>query len=133
VAGPKDFIDKARLRRKVMGGGMRQAGILAAAGIIALRDMTGRLAEDHQNARKLQAGLAKIPGISIVDNKLDINMVFFTYSGKVPADGWTGEFKKRGILIGDTRPGAVYRFVTHEQVSSKDVDTVLETAQEIFR
>jgi threonine aldolase len=78
LAGSADFIAKARLKRKIMGGGMRQAGILAAAGIIALREMTKRLHEDHARAKKIAAMLAEIPGITIKPESVKINMLFFT-------------------------------------------------------
>jgi len=81
LAGSREFIEKARRRRKIMGGGMRQVGVLAAAGLIALKDMTRRLAEDHENAHYLASQLAWIPGIEVEKEALDINMVFF----KLPA------------------------------------------------
>jgi threonine aldolase len=80
LAGPKDFIEEARHKRKIMGGGMRQAGILAAAGIIALTEHPPLLEADHRRARKLEQGLGEIPGISAETG--DVNMVFFTWDGR---------------------------------------------------
>jgi len=77
LAGKKEFVEKARYKRKIMGGGMRQAGILAAAGIIALEGQTQRLKEDHIRAKNIARELAKIPGIVIKPKETEINMVFF--------------------------------------------------------
>jgi threonine aldolase len=133
LAGRADFVAQARLRRKVMGGGMRQAGILAAAGIIALEKMAGRLARDHENARLMQEGLAAIKGISINDDALDINMVFFTYKGPVQPQTAARELSARGIVINTAGEDGVYRFVTHEQVSAADSAAVVAACAEIFR
>ncbi|MDR1178675.1 MAG: aminotransferase class I/II-fold pyridoxal phosphate-dependent enzyme, partial [Spirochaetaceae bacterium] len=77
VCGTKEFVEKARRNRKVLGGAMRQAGILAAAGIIAIEKMTKRLGEDHENAKYLGKKLAEIPGIKVNEEKIHINMVFW--------------------------------------------------------
>jgi len=116
LAGPKSFIDLARRKRKIMGGGMRQVGILAAAGMIALREMTLRLGEDHANATLMARELAKIPGVSLDASTVEINMVFFRMEGvaKKPELGArivTG-LAERGILINPPSDG-VFRFVTH--------------------
>ncbi len=116
LAGPRSFIEGARMKRKVMGGGMRQAGILAAAGLIALEEMTLRLGEDHENARLLARLLAAIPGVTVDEKLVDINMVFF----KVKVAGDQAAFaaritdllRDRGILINPPFEGE-FRFVTH--------------------
>lgn len=77
LAGSREFIGRARKYRKLMGGGMRQIGILAAAGIIALEKMTDRLNEDHENAKYLAEELSKLPGVHVMRDRLDIDMVFF--------------------------------------------------------
>ena len=82
VAGSKKFIDRARKNRKLMGGGMRQVGILAAAGIIALDKMADRLHEDHENAKYMAEKLEEIPGVNVIKDRLDIDMVFFTMEYK---------------------------------------------------
>jgi threonine aldolase len=79
LAGPKDFIGEARYKRKIMGGGMRQTGILAAAGIVALTEHPPLLEADHRRARKLERDLGELPGISAEQG--DVNMVFFTWDG----------------------------------------------------
>jgi threonine aldolase len=77
LVGSKAFIEAARRKRKIMGGGMRQTGILAACGIISLEKMSKRLGEDHENARILAKGLSEIPGLTIDEKQRDINLVFF--------------------------------------------------------
>ncbi|MDR0404092.1 MAG: threonine aldolase [Treponema sp.] len=92
LAGPKDFIEEARSKRKIMGGGMRQAGVLAAAGIVALTEHPPLLEADHRRARELERGLGGIPGISVEAG--DINMVFFSWDGRPGAGGKTAGGEK---------------------------------------
>lgn len=125
LAGPAIFIEKARRKRKIMGGGMRQAGILAAAGIIALETMTQRLADDHQNARYLAHKLAEIPGISIEKDALDINMVFFKLPEGIEGEGFASFLASRGVLINPPEAGYC-RFVTHYWIKREHIDTVAE-------
>jgi len=110
-----------------MGGGLRQVGILAAAGIISLTDMVTRLEEDHQNARYLASRLEEIDACSVIRNRLDINMVFFTLPESVitEANLVTGLLKKN-IKISGSEDGE-YRFVTNQGVSSDDIDWVIES------
>jgi threonine aldolase len=132
VAGSAAFVDQARLKRKIMGGGMRQAGILAAAGLISLREMTGRVGEDHLRARKLEAALAELPGVAV--QKGEINMVFFSYP---PAeDPWVADrvwaaFAERGVKISNPSHGC-YRFVVHYWVNDEELDRVIVAAREAF-
>ena len=79
LAGNKEFIAKARKKRKLMGGGLRQAGFLAAAGIVALNDMSKRLNEDHENAITLAKELSKLPELIVDVDSVEINMVFFKF------------------------------------------------------
>jgi threonine aldolase len=135
LAGPKAFIGQARMKRKIMGGGMRQAGILAAAGIIALEEMTRRLDEDHRRAKRLAQGLAAIPGIAVNPAKIDINMVFFSFSpasGPGAAERITATFADRGILINPPVQGQ-FRFVTHYWVGDAEVEAILATCRAILR
>lgn len=123
VVGPQDIIDKARKYRKMLGGGMRQAGIIAAPGIIAVTEMVDRLAEDHANAKVLAEGLAKI-GIKVV-NEVQTNMVYVDFS----PIGWTAEdwttacadlgWKSRGRGTGT-------RLVTHYGIEEEDIRGFLE-------
>lgn len=129
LAGSRDFIEKARRKRKIMGGGMRQAGVLAAAGLIALKDMTRRLAEDHENAHYLASQLAWIPGIEVEKEALDINMVFFKLPSGVDGSVLVQYFKERGVLINPPEQGWC-RFVTHYWINKEDIDKVIALMNE---
>jgi len=134
LAGKKKFVAEARLKRKIMGGGMRQAGILAAAGIIALREQTGRLKEDHDRAKTIARELAKIPGILIKPRETEINMVYFTWPPS--ADAKTAAriadtFRKRGIIISLPEKG-LFRFVTHYWIGDAEVEAILAASREAF-
>lgn len=131
VAGTAEFMLRARKCRKLMGGGMRQVGVLCAAGLVALRKMAGRLAEDHANARYLAGRLEEIGGVHVDRDCLDINMVFFTLSQAVIAGPALVEgLLARGIKI-NGGPG-VYRFVTNAGVGREDIDRVVEAMKEII-
>lgn len=134
LAGSGEFIERARRNRKIMGGGMRQAGILAAAGLLALRDMTGRLEEDHRRARLLAEGLAAIPGVQADPASVDINMVFFT----VPKTRDPGEaqramekLKAEGIVANAPEAGA-FRFVTHYWIGDREASQIIEASRRAF-
>ena len=134
LAGKKKFIEEARLKRKIMGGGMRQAGILAAAGIIALEGQTNRLNEDHKRAKKIALGLAKIPGILIKPKETDINLVFFTWppaKNKKIAAKASEVFKKHKIII-NAPEGGVFRFATHYWIGNAEVEAILAASREAF-
>jgi threonine aldolase len=135
LAGKRDFVDAARLKRKIMGGGMRQAGILAAAGLVALREQTALLAGDHDRAKRLARALGALPGIDLKADEVDINMVFFSFA---PAreERVAGEivegFAKRGIRIGAPDGNGLFRFVTHHWIGDSETAAVLEAAREVF-
>lgn len=130
LAGNSDFIGKARRNRKLLGGGMRQAGILAAAGIIALEKMVGRLSQDHANARLLGEGLAGLPGITVDVSNIHINMVFADISQTGKDSGWlVGELLKKGIKVNDSAP---LRFVTSHEVDRADIELTLRTIKELI-
>lgn len=125
LCGPSEFIRTARRWRKMVGGGMRQAGVLAAAGIIALTQMVERLSDDHHNARRLAEGLVEIPGFSIDLETVQTNMVFFRLAQ--PLAGKFGPFMaERGIVVGDG-PSPV-RAVTHYGIEAEDIDDVVRAA-----
>ena len=124
LAGPKTFIDRARRKRKIMGGGMRQAGILAAAGIIALREMTTRLGEDHENARHMAAKLAGLPGFSVEEDALDINMVFFRLPSGVDGKALASYMEGEGVRISPPE-GGLARFVAHYWIKKEHIDKVI--------
>ncbi|MEO8129955.1 MAG: GntG family PLP-dependent aldolase [Bryobacteraceae bacterium] len=117
LAGSREAIDRGRLYRKRLGGGMRQAGVLAAAGLIALEEMPANLPEDHANARLLAESVAAIPGISMTSSKVQTNIVIFDITG-THSDSRTisAELKRRGVLangVGSTH----MRMVTHYDVN----------------
>ena len=132
ICGPTDFIAEARRVRKVIGGGMRQAGILAAAGIVALNEMVERLADDHANARKLAEGLAAIKGLSIAPELINSNIVFFkiTRADLTPQE-LTRRLKDEGVLVGPKEPDQI-RAVTHYQISSNDIDYALNIIRKVL-
>lgn len=126
VAGSAGFIKRARKNRKLMGGGMRQAGFLAAAGLIALRDMTGRVAEDHENARYMAGRLSRMPGVVIDPDKVEINMVFFAIDRpQAWQDALPEKMLERGVKINPPEDG-LFRFVTTNDVSRADIDYVMD-------
>lgn len=132
LVGKKTFIDKARKKRKLMGGGLRQTGILAAAGMISLQKMTKRLDEDHENAKYLAKSISKIPGITLNIDDVDINLVFFSIdNNKYKTNDMFDFFKKQNILINPPENGKM-RFVTHYWVDKEAVDKVIETTKKYF-
>ena len=126
LAGSKQFILEARKTRKLLGGGMRQAGILAAAGIVALEKMIGRLKEDNENARLLANSICDLPGLKIDLDTVQTNMVYFDLSEiGVSSQQFAEGFKEYGVVV-STRPPSKIRMVTHRQILRSDV---LETAE----
>jgi threonine aldolase len=131
LAGTKEFIDSARKGRKLMGGGMRQSGILAAAGLIALEKMTKRLNEDHENARLLGSELAKIPGINVHLEDIHINMVYFDLSDTGLSDEkLMAGLKSKGIKANSPDSG-IMRLVTNYWISSEDIFFVAEAIRNL--
>lgn len=129
ICSSRDFIARARRARKQLGGGMRQAGILAAAGIVALDEMVDRLAEDHANARKLGEGLSGVPGLAVNLEFLKTNIVFI----EIEREGLTSQvlaqkLKAEGVLVGATAPRTM-RAVLQYHVTPDDVEYV----QRVFR
>ncbi|HAF62175.1 MAG TPA: low-specificity L-threonine aldolase [Anaerolineaceae bacterium] len=132
LCGPQDFIEEARRFRKMLGGGMRQVGILAAAGIIALDNMVERLSEDHRRATVLAEQLSQIPGFSLSKGKPQSNMVFLQVDHTVYPDlaVIAEQLKKESILIGFSGPDEI-RIVTHYWVSDLDVQHVVRVWQNL--
>lgn len=125
LVGSKSFIDKARKNRKLMGGGLRQAGILAAAGILALEKMADRLIEDHENAKYMAYGLERIAGVHVLRDRMDINMIFFTLPESIIEEKTLIEgLQAEGIKVNGMEDGE-YRFVTNHGVERHDIDKVL--------
>ncbi|HKD14372.1 MAG TPA: low specificity L-threonine aldolase [Candidatus Angelobacter sp.] len=133
LLGSKTFIEKARAYRKAMGGGMRQSGILAAAGLVALEKMPARLKEDHDNARLLAEGLARIPGIKIDPKKAPTNILVFDISGTgMDADDFNQRLATKNVLA-NTIGHEQMRFVTHYDVSREDCLKTLAVVREICK
>ena len=132
LCGTGEFVEEARKWRKMVGGGMRQAGVIAAAGIVALQDMVSRLAEDHANAERLVSGLSRIPGITVWPNRTQTNIVMFESPASIPVDEFIKQLDIRGIKIGH-RGGLRFRAVTHRMVTEADIDEVLERISQIVR
>ena len=131
VCGPADVIERARQKRKLLGGAMRQAGVIAAAGIVALEQMVDRLPEDHANARRLAEGLAEYPAVEIDLETVQTNLVFFDVRPPLTAEGVAARFEEEGIRCSVFGPRRL-RFATHYAVSRADVDRVLAVARQIF-
>jgi threonine aldolase len=131
LVGSREFIEKARVYRKLFGGGMRQAGVLAAAGLVALEKSPQKLERDHQNARYLAEGLSKIPGIGIDLKKVQTNIVIFDVRGTARTAGEIcGELSKRKVLAGPTDKYAI-RMVTHCDVDRAGIDRALAALRDI--
>jgi len=124
LCGTAKFIEDARKWRKMIGGGMRQAGVIAAAGIVALKTMVGRLEEDHSNARRLVEGLADIPGITVLRKEIRTNIVMFESFSSVSGPEFMQQMEDRGIRF-SYRGGRKFRAVTHRMVNAADIDEVL--------
>lgn len=128
--GSRDDVREARRWRKRLGGGMRQTGVLAAAGLVALDTMVDRLAEDHANARTLAEGLAELPGVTCDLTRVQTNLVFFDLHS-IGAEAFTNECAKRGLL-GDWTTKRTMRFVTHYGVDAQDVQSALQVCEEVL-
>lgn len=128
LAGRAAFIEEARKWRKMVGGGMRQAGILAAAGIYALENNVARLAEDHRHAAELAEGLQRFPELAVDFHPAQTNMVFFRTESRL-AEALAIFLRERGILIS---PGPLTRLVTHLDISAGDIATVLAAVAAYF-
>ena len=128
VCGTREFIAEARRVRKVVGGGMRQAGILAAAGIVALTEMVDRLAEDHVNARRLAEGLADITGISIELERVKTNIIYFTVTNGMSASELAKRLEAEGVRVLPVGPRQL-RAVTNYHVTAEDIEYALGVFQ----
>jgi threonine aldolase len=132
VCGSEQFILQARRQRKLLGGGMRQAGVLAAAGIVGLETMVERLAEDHTNAQRLAQGLAGLPGILLDPAKVSTNILIFELSpSAVSAPKLAAGLNAKGIKIHTISEQRV-RVLTHYGIDAEDVDYVLAAAEAVL-
>ena len=131
LLGSRSFIDQARAVRKALGGGMRQAGVLAAAGLISLEKMPARLGEDHANARFLAEGLARVPGIRIDPTKVATNILVAEISGTgMIGSEFCRRLGERSVLAGAVDDQQV-RFVTHYDVNRQDCARALEAVETV--
>ena len=133
ICGTREFIARARRTRKMLGGGMRQAGIIAAAGIVALEQMIDRLAEDHVNARRLAEGIAGIPGIAIESARVRTNMLFFDLTDRRFSDEeFMNRLKAKGVLLSHSGP-ARFRMLTHYGIDSADITAALNALRAVMQ
>ncbi len=133
LVGSKKFITRARHLRKMLGGGMRQVGVLAAAGLISLEKMSTRLGQDHARAKKLYEGLKQVQGLNLDAGTLSTNMVYFDLADevKLSVDEIMVEMKKRAVLIDWAGPRR-FRLVTHYWVDDAGVEKTVKAFGEIF-
>ena len=125
LTGPAEFIARGRRKRKQLGGGMRQAGVLAAAALVALETMVDRLAEDHANARRLASGLAGIAGVEVAPEAVQTNIVMADLASPAAAAAFPRRLAEQGVLAGHIG-GRRLRFVTHYGITAADIDLTLE-------
>jgi threonine aldolase len=131
VVGTQEFIEKARKTRKVLGGGMRQAGIIAAPGIIALEKMIDRLEEDHRNAKRLAEGIVKIAGIRVDLDCVQTNMVLFDISGLGVADEQFLSKLKESDVLASTLAKNKVRMVTHRGIEREHIEKTITAIEDI--
>ena len=132
VAGELDFIQRARRMRKILGGGTRQAGIIAAAGIVAITEMIERLADDHANARRLADGIAKLDGIVLDPESVQTDIVYFElHRDDITPAQLSAGLKEHGVLLNPSG-GNLLRAVTNLSVSSADIDRTIEAFSRVL-
>jgi threonine aldolase len=132
IVGSAEFVDRARRMRKLLGGGMRQAGVLAAAGILALTEMVDRLEDDHRNARILAAGVSGLPGIVLDPPRVDSNIVVFRLPSVTEAEALEVALAGEGVLVSNFGGGRL-RFVTHYGITADDCRRAVEVMSRVRR
>jgi threonine aldolase len=131
VVGTREFIDNARKMRKVLGGGMRQAGIIAAPGIVALEKMVDRLEDDHKNAKRLAEGISKIKGIAVNMERVQTNIVLFDISGLGVADElFLSKLRENGVLALASAKNKV-RMVTHRGIEKEHIEKAIVAIENV--
>lgn len=134
LAGSKSFIEKARFNRKIMGGGMRQVGILAAAGLVALKQMRNNLQQDHDMAFYLANELLQIPEIEIDITSVETNFVFFSFCNmNVDGEAFQNFFRARGIFVLPPDENGKVRLVTHHWITKESIDTFVSALKEFVQ
>ena len=132
LCGDKNFIHRARFNRKALGGGMRQAGILAAAGVVAIDIMSAKIIEDHRNAKALAVGIAKIDGIIIETEKIKTNIIYFKLDHpKINSESLLDIMSKKNIRFFELGPNW-FRLVTHSGISKENIDYVISEFDSFF-
>lgn len=132
VCGTADFINEARRARKVLGGGMRQAGVIAAAGIVALEEMVDRLEEDHAHARQLAEGLGEIDGLSMEPERFRTNIVYVDISREdLSSADLSQQLEKNGVRMLPTGPKQL-RAVTHYHITAADIDQTVDVFRNVM-
>jgi len=131
ICGDAAFVDRARRMRKVLGGGMRQAGVIAAPGIVALKGMVARLADDHKNARILADGISALPGVVLDPPRVDTNIVVFRVPSVERADQFANALEQRGVRISSFGAGRL-RVVTHYGITEADCISAVQTMQTVW-
>jgi threonine aldolase len=139
LVGDADFIQEARRVRKVFGGGMRQVGVLAAPGLVALTQMVDRLGEDHARARRLAEGLSTLPGVTLDPKRIRTNIVVLRLDDDrvggprslPPSQRFVGGMRERGVLCGAFGSFEI-RLVTHYEIADADIDAALTAAREVM-
>ncbi|HEY0101772.1 MAG TPA: GntG family PLP-dependent aldolase [Pyrinomonadaceae bacterium] len=132
LLGGLEFIEEARRWRKLLGGGMRQAGVIAAAGLVALEESPARLPADHANARRLAEALAELPGVKIDPARVVTNIVIFDIEGtRRAANDICARLQTQGVLASGF--GSSIRMVTHYDVSTADIDAAINALREVLR
>ena len=133
LVGPKAFIDYGRRLRKALGGGMRQVGVIAAAGLLALTEMTKRLADDHARAKRLARAISALPGVVLDPFEVETNIIIFGFEHpKLTVSDLLGELEKQGIRALAAPGGLGIRMVTHKDVGDADVDAAIGAFREIL-
>ena len=132
LCGTNEFVGRARKWRKMIGGGMRQAGVIAAAGIVALQEMINRLADDHANAKRLADGLSHISGITVRPDRTQTNIVMFEAPADVSITEFIRQLDLRGVKF-NYRGRQKFRAVTHRMLTEADIDEALERINQLVR
>jgi threonine aldolase len=133
ICGNREFIARARRIRKMLGGGMRQAGIIAAAGIVALKEMTDRLADDHANARRLAEGIARIPGLKTDSARVKTNILYIDLVDRLFSDEeFMNRLEEKGVRLSHTGP-ARFRMLTHYGIGKAEIDAALIALHEVMQ
>jgi threonine aldolase len=131
LAGSRAFVEEAWRYKQQMGGAMRQAGIIAAAGVYALRNNVDRLEEDHGNARRLADGLAQLPGVQLDPTTVETNIVFFDLTGPLDGQAFVERLLEHGVRMGAMGPRTI-RAVTHLDVNARQIDRAIQAARAVL-